>query len=131
MNWRRNGSKDDGDTRESARSVVARHWRRCIASGPQPSQTWPGTRDAFLLLGPWIIGTASSAAKRSSTQAPIRRTVLLRLSRCIHDAPTLVLLILVKVTMAISILENIKIFPFAKTFTTHHVSSSYISQYQL
>lgn len=40
-------------------------------------------RDAFLLLGPWIIGTASSAAKRSSTQAPIRRTVLLRLLRCI------------------------------------------------
>lgn len=40
-------------------------------------------RDAFLLLGPWLIGTASSSAKRSSTQAPIRRTVLLRLLRCI------------------------------------------------
>lgn len=80
MNWRRNGNKDD--TRESAKLLVARHWR-CIASGPQPSQTWPSMRDAFLLLGPWIIGTASSAAKRSSTQAPIRRTVLLRLLRCI------------------------------------------------
>lgn len=48
-----------------------------------------------------------------------------------HDAATPVLLILIKVTMASAVYNDIKIFfSRAKTFTIHHLSRS-VSQYQL